>query len=65
MQVIIDRFESEFAVVELPNKNTIDVPSILFPDAKEGDVIDITIIHDETNKRKKTINELFNKLKDK
>ena len=63
MQVIIDRFEGKFAVVELPNKEMIDVPKILFPDAKSGDVIDITINKKETEKRKKNINELFNRLK--
>jgi len=64
MQVIIDRFEAEFAVIELENKETVDVPAVLFPGAKEGDVIDITINHEETNKRKKNIAKLFNKLKD-
>ncbi|MCL2157351.1 MAG: DUF3006 domain-containing protein [Methanobrevibacter sp.] len=63
MQVIIDRFEGDFAVVELPNKDMIDVPKVLFPDAKQGDVIDILINHKETDKRKKRINDLFNKLK--
>jgi len=63
MQVIVDRFEGNFAVVELPNKEMIDVPLVLFPDAKQGDVIEIIINHDETNKRKKRINDLFNKLK--
>jgi len=63
IQVIIDRFEGDFAVVELPNKEMIDVPIVLFPDAKQGDVIDIIINYNETDKRKKRINELFNKLK--
>jgi hypothetical protein len=63
MQVIIDRFEGDFAVVELPNKETIDVPIALFPNAKQGDVINIIINHEETDKRKKNINELFNRLK--
>lgn len=63
MQVIIDRFEGNFAIVELPNKEMIDVPKVLFQDAKEGEVIDIIINHSETNKRKKNISDLFNKLK--
>ena len=63
IQVIIDRFEGNFAVVELPNKEMLDVPIALFPDAKQGDVIDININHDETDKRKKNIDDLFNKLK--
>jgi hypothetical protein len=63
MQVIIDRFEGNFAVVELANQEMIDVPKVLFPNAKQGDVIDISINHNETDKRKKKINDLFNKLK--
>ena len=65
MQVIIDRFEGDFAVVELPNLEMIDVPRVLFPDAKQGDVIDIIINHKETEKRMKYITDLFNSLKKK
>ena len=65
MQVIIDRFEGKFAIVELPNEEMIDVPMALFPDAKEGDVIDIIINKKETKKRAKNISDLFNRLKNK
>ena len=64
MQVIIDRFEGDYAVVELPNKDMIDVPKVLFPHAKQGDVIDVIINKKETKKRKKKIANLFNKLKE-
>ena len=37
MKLIIDRFEGDFAVVELPNGQMIDCPKVLLPDnAKEG-----------------------------
>jgi len=66
MRVIIDRFEGEFAVVELPDsKKMVTVPIELFPDAAEGDIVDITINRQETKNREKAINERFDKLKKK
>ena len=48
MKIIIDRFEGDSAVVELPGKVIINVPKILFTNAKEGDVISIM----ETSRKK-------------
>ena len=62
MKVIIDRFEGDFAVVELPDKTFINVPKQLFLDAKESDVIDITIDKSETNNRKEKIKGLMDEL---
>lgn len=62
MKVIIDRFEGDYAIVELPDETFVDVPRVLFPDAKEGDVIDIIVDKDETEKRKKHIADLMSKL---
>ena len=40
MRLIIDRFEGDFAVVELEDRSTIDIPKKLIPKgAKEGDVL--------------------------
>ncbi|MGN1457056.1 MAG: DUF3006 domain-containing protein, partial [Acutalibacteraceae bacterium] len=39
MQVIIDRFEGEYAVVEIDSGNFVNLPKILIPDAHEGDVV--------------------------
>ncbi|MGQ0440035.1 DUF3006 domain-containing protein [Bacillus sp. B-TM1] len=64
---IIDRFEGELAVIEV-NNVTMDVPkSKLPPTAKEGDVLIIegdtyTIDKDETDKRRREIQDLMNKL---
>ncbi|WP_035293051.1 DUF3006 domain-containing protein [Clostridium sp. KNHs214] len=42
MKGIIDRFEGNFAVVELDNGEIIDIERVKIPkEAKEGDVIDI------------------------
>jgi c-di-GMP-related signal transduction protein len=62
MKVTIDRFEGNFAVVELPDQTMLDVPKLLFPNAVESDVIDITIDKNETNERIKRISELMNEL---
>lgn len=62
MTVIIDRFEGEYAVVEIDEELTVDVPRVLFPFAKEGDVIRIEIDNEETEKRKNRIDELMNNL---
>ena len=62
MKVVIDRFEGDFAVVELPDKTFINVPSKLFDSAKEGDVFQIIIDEEETVLNKKSIEDLVNKL---
>lgn len=45
---IIDRFEGEFAVVEIDGK-TIDFPKYIFP--KEADVGDVVIIEVKVDKK--------------
>ena len=62
MKIIIDRFEGDSAVVELPSKVIINIPRILLPNAKEGDVISIEIDKEETKNRKKRVNNLMNDL---
>lgn len=63
MRVIIDRFEGEFAVVEMPDKTTVNMPAVLLPEnAAEGDVLEITIDHEESQKRKEKISRLMEEL---
>lgn len=63
MKWIIDRFEGEYAVCELPNGKTADIPRAAIPDnSREGDVIVITIDKSETDKRKEKIDGLMNSL---
>ncbi|MSU00436.1 DUF3006 domain-containing protein [Tissierella pigra] len=63
MKFTIDRFEEDFAIVELENKDTIEIPRIIIPEeAKEGDIISITIEKDETDKRKERIQGKFDRL---
>ncbi|UZQ81774.1 DUF3006 domain-containing protein [Thermoanaerobacter sp. RKWS2] len=57
---IIDRFEGDWAVIEYEDR-TFNFPKELLPkEAKEGNVLkfDITIDREETEKRKKAIEDL-------
>ena len=64
MRGVIDRFEGNFAVVELDNRSIINIDKEAIPcDAKEGDVLDILkdsiiINKTETLKRKEEIETL-------
>ena len=62
MKIIIDKFEGDFAVCEIEKGRFVNVPKCLFEDAKEGDVISITVDKDETEKRKEKIENLMNDL---
>lgn len=62
MKVTIDRFEENIAVVEIDVGKFCDVPKELFPGAKAGDVIDIRIDTDETERRRQAVKELMNEL---
>lgn len=62
MEVIIDRFEGEYAVVELDVGEFVLVPRVLFGDAKEGDVVDIRVNKDKRREREEYIQNLMNNL---
>lgn len=62
MKVTIDRIENGVAVIELPNGQTVNVPGVLFPGAAEGDVCTIEKDTEETESRRKRINEKMNRL---
>lgn len=59
MKVTIDRFEGDYAVVELEDRQMVDLPKALVPsDANEGDILEITVNRDETEKRRRRIEKL-------
>ena len=62
MKVIIDRFEGDYAVVEIDKEKFVNLPKELVPNAKEGDIIIIRVDHEETNKRKEHVKDLMNQL---
>lgn len=59
MKVILDRFEGDYAILEVDEDNIISVPRLLVGNAKEGDVIKIEVDESNTDKRKKDIQELM------
>ncbi|WPX09037.1 DUF3006 domain-containing protein [Anaerocellum danielii] len=64
-KVVIDRFEGNFAILELEGRKMVAVPIEIVPDsAKEGDVLVISIDEQETQKRKERIKDLFESLKE-
>lgn len=59
MNLIIDRFEGEYAVVELPDKSMVNIPKKALPaDAGEGDIIQVIVNKSETEKREEEIKKL-------
>ena len=64
---IVDRFEEEYAVLEMETLETIDVLKTELPDVKEGDVLVYengvySVDYEETQKRKEFIQEKLRKL---
>jgi len=62
VRVIIDRFEGEYALVEMEDGSMVPVTARLFPGAREGDVIEIRIDRAETARRRQLIAELKQKI---
>lgn len=63
MKFTIDRFEEEFAIVELENREMVEIPKAILPiEAKEGDIINISVEERETEDRKKRIQDKFDRL---
>ena len=60
MEVIVDRIEGDYAVVEIDKGKMCNLPIEVVPDVKEGDVVTIAINKDKTKDRKKTVEELMN-----
>jgi hypothetical protein len=60
MRYTIDRFEDNFAVVELEDKRFVNIPRETIPlEAKEGDIINIQVDKEATNKQKEHIEKLM------
>lgn len=61
MEVVVDRIEEDFIVVE--NNNKIGYISLsLLPDVKEGDILDININLDRRKVIEDEINDLMDEL---
>ncbi|MDU7338624.1 MAG: DUF3006 domain-containing protein [Clostridium sp.] len=63
MKYTIDRFEENFAVVELENRSFVNIPISALPsEAKEGDIISVLIDTEETTERRKKIQSMMQDL---
>lgn len=63
MELVIDRFEGKFAVVELPDGSFANLPRKLVPaDALEGSVLKIETDAAETEKRRREAQKLLGDL---
>ncbi len=62
MKGIIDRFENEFAVIEIEVGKTGLISKQLVPDAQEGDIINIQIEKKQTMERRKQMEKLAAKV---
>lgn len=60
MDVIVDRIEGDYAVLEIEKGKMCNLPLELVPNVKEGDIVTIIINKDKTEERKKTIEDLMN-----
>lgn len=61
MKAVIDRFEGNFAVIELEDGGFSNLPKELVPGAKEGDIVTITTESYKTDaqKRQARLRRLF------
>lgn len=62
MKIIIDRFEGDYAIVEINKQKFVNIPKVLLKNAKEGDIISINIEKSETEKQKSKIENLMEDL---
>lgn len=63
MRYIVDRFENEYAIIELDNGEFVDIPKKALPsDASEGSIIEVTTLKDETSVRKTEMKKKMNSL---
>ena len=66
MRVIIDRFEEKYAVVEMENGSFVNMPRELVPNmAEPGEVLEIQINEEETERRRNRIQQLLDGLSEK
>lgn len=62
MEVIIDRIEGEYLIVEIGVGAFAKISKSLLPSAKEGDVVHLSIDEESTKKRNEKISSLVNNL---
>jgi hypothetical protein len=63
MRLIVDRIEEDYIVAEMPDLTTVNIPRVLAPDAREGDVIRLSVYKNSNAKLKAEIKELEDQLR--
>lgn len=63
MKLIIDRFEGEYAVCEMPNSKMVNIPKIILENAKEGSCVTVSVTEDNSLKEENEalLKKLFKK----
>jgi len=65
MKIIVDRIEGGFIVAELSDGKCENLPLVFAPDAKEGDVIDISIDEKKSKECAQSVKDRLDRLFDK
>ncbi len=61
-KLTVDRIEGGKVVLENEDGKTAPVDSFLLPEVSEGDILEISVNHDETEKRQASARERMNRL---
>lgn len=65
MRAVIDRFEGDIALVEtVTGHATAGFSRNLLEDAKEGDIIEVTILKHESDEKREEVNKIMDRLFD-
>ena len=66
MQLIVDRFEGDYMIVEYTDQERkqrfAKLERVLLPEAKEGDVAELSVSREATQERAKRISRLMDEL---
>ncbi len=61
-RLTVDRIEGGKVVLENDDGKTAPVDAFLLPEVSEGDILEISVNHDETEKRRASVQERVNRL---
>ena len=62
MEAVVDRIENDIIIIELTDRTKLKFSKELLPEAKEGDILTISVMNKKTEKRKKEMEERMNSL---
>ena len=65
MKIVVDRIEGGYIIAEFSDGRKENLPHIFAPDAKEGDIIDISIDKESSKECDETIKDRLDRLFDK